>query len=387
VPLLIRINQIRRKRMQNLTCQSKSSNSLPIALLLLATFLVSTNRAHANEDMNYQYWKFVGTSAAVQAIHYMHIAHPRRGDFIVLTNAGYAEVQGRTTQGALDGPGHTLGVSRGNHSLLEIHSSATTPLWFAVFHKPSGVCTYLEFSTNALQRTRGIGKNFHYPLFSTIEKTTVTADAIFANPDDAISVFDGKIFNGNEFRIVTIINGILAGAPTPAIRAMEFHDHYCPGVTSGVFIVEYLNKYLDAAPGSSYFVQSVQPWCKEDALLTILNTTPGKNSYHLLYSTEEDIAKWKDDVQDAATIVYWKEPDADVWSGVVLGFEFGATDCPTYGNSVLDKLCSDLYYLKNLDTPDLYVREILRFTLPEEVTPKDYARPGVDPMERLGLEK
>ncbi|MBN2524861.1 MAG: hypothetical protein JXR76_00620 [Deltaproteobacteria bacterium] len=373
--------------MQNKTCQNKTLNNLPVALLLLAVFTTLAHRVEANEDMNYQYWKFVGASAAVQALRHMHITRPHSGDFIVLTNAGYAEVQGRTTQGALDGPGHTLGVSRGNHSLVEIHSSATASLWFAVFHKASGICTFLEFDPNALKRMRRIGNNFHYPLFSTIEKTTVTADAIFANPDDAISVFSGKIFNGNEFRIVTIINGILAGVPTPAIRAMEFHDHYCPGVTSGVFITEYLKKYLVAPPGSSYFVQSVQPWCKEDALLAILNTTPGKKSYHLVYSTDEDIARWKDDVQDAATIVYWKSPDADVWSGVVLGFEFGDTDCPIYGNSLLDKLCSDLYYLKKLNTPGLYVREVHRFTLPKGTNPQDYARPGVDPMEQLGLLK
>jgi formylmethanofuran dehydrogenase subunit E-like metal-binding protein len=355
-------------------------------LILLGSLTISANKAEACENAEYQFWKFVGTSAAVHAVHYMHIMHPQRDAFIVLTNAGYAEVEGRSTQAALDGPGHILGVSRGNHSLVEIHSSGDTPLWFAVYHKRTGVCTYLEVAPDVLNHSHPVGRNYHIPLFSTIEKAVITAESIFANPDDAAAVFNSKIFNGNEFRIVTVINGILAGAPTFAIRAMEFHDHYCPGLTSGVLITQYLKQFFDAAPGSSYFVQSVRPWCKEDALLAILNTTPGKKSYHLLYSTDEDIARWKDDVQDAATIVYWKEPGATIWKGVVLGFEFGETNC-NYGNTLLDKLCMDLYYLEQLNTPDLFVREVYQFTLPEGVTPQDYARPGVDPMERLGLMK
>ena len=138
-------------------------------------------------------------------------------------------------------------------------------------------------------------------------------------------------------------------------------------------------------PGGSYFVQSVRPWCKEDALLSILNATPGKKAYHLMYSTEEDVAQWKKEAKNAANIIYRKDPQSQIWDGVVLGIQFPETDCPSYNNSLLDKLCSDLYYLDLIDTPESFVHEIKRFTLPEGVDPKDYARPGVDPMKRLDL--
>ena len=38
-----------------------------------------------------------------------------------------------------------------------------------------------------------------------------------------------------------------------------------------------------------------------------------------------------------------------------------------------------------LDRPEEFVREIRRFELPAGQTPKDWARPGVDPMKLLGL--
>ena len=62
------------------------------------------------------------------------------------------------------------------------------------------------------------------------------------------------------------------------MRAFEFHDHYCPGVTSGVLMIQYLKKHFP--PGKrGYCVHTIDPWCKEDALLVLLNATPCKKGY------------------------------------------------------------------------------------------------------------
>ncbi|MBN1654866.1 MAG: hypothetical protein JXA30_13940 [Deltaproteobacteria bacterium] len=169
------------------------------------------------------------------------------------------------------------------------------------------------------------------------------------------------------------------------VRAFELHDHYCPGVTSGVVLAEYLQKAFPFVPGGSHFIHSVQAWCKEDAIIATLNTTPGKSGYAVSYSTPEDRTKWLPDVQNAADIVYRYNPETKVWDGIVISFDFGTTDCPAYGNSVIDKLCSDLWYLDRLDQPEQFIQVLYQFTLPAGVEPKSYARPGIDPMQMLGL--
>jgi formylmethanofuran dehydrogenase subunit E-like metal-binding protein len=169
------------------------------------------------------------------------------------------------------------------------------------------------------------------------------------------------------------------------VRASELHDHCCPGVTSGVVLARYLQKAFPVVTGGSYFIHSVQPWCKEDAIITILNTTPGKRGYAVSYSTPEDRARWLPDVQNAATIVYRYNPQTKGWDGIVVGFDFGTVDCPAYGHSVIDKLCADLWYLDHLDHPEQFIQKLHQFALPAGVEPKSYARPGIDPMEMLGL--
>lgn len=52
-----------------------------------------------------------------------------------------------------------------------------------------------------------------------------------------------------------------------------------------------------------------------------------------------------------------------------------------------DKLCRDLFYLKKIDSPELFVKEVKHFELEKGVTPKDWARPGIDPLVKLGLKK
>jgi formylmethanofuran dehydrogenase subunit E-like metal-binding protein len=345
----------------------------------------STCLAEGFQNKEYGFWKTIGKMAALNAIKEIGPKKNFKKDFIALSNAGYAEINGRTTQATLDGLSDELNVSRGNFSLVEVHSNSFAPLWFAVYHKPTGICVYLEVAPEAVTDLIELNPQSKGKLFSAVTKTVITAEKIYENPSESAAIFDNLIFNGNEFRIVTIVNGILAGAPPYAVRSMELHDHYCPGVMSGIFLAQYLKKEFPLSQGGSYFVQSVQPWCKEDALISILNATPGKKSYHLYYPTEEDKSRWIDGAKDAANIIYRNDPINNTWDGIVVGIQFGETGCPSYNHTLLDKLCSDLYYLKHLNTPQEYISVIKSFTLPSDITPQSYARPGVDPMEQLGL--
>ena len=95
----------------------------------------------------------------------------------------------------------------------------------------------------------------------------------------------------------------------------------------------------------------------------------------------DNIRRWKwSEFSDAVNIVYRKNGGTGIWDGMVLVFQWGETDCPGYNNSVIDKLCMDLWYLDKLDAPEDFVYEILAFQLPKGLGPKDLARPGFDPM-------
>lgn len=172
----------------------------------------------------------------------------------------------------------------------------------------------------------------------------------------------------------------IAGAPTYAVRAFEFHDHYCPGVTSGILMALFIQDCFMLDAGGSYFIQTVQPWCKEDALIVMLNATPGKRGYAVTYPTSDDMVVWPDWAANASTIVYYKAPGENRWIVLVLGYEGGDTGCPDYGHSVMNKLCSDLWYLDRLDQAGRFINVLRRYELDDGVDPKSYARPGVDPI-------
>lgn len=120
--------------------------------------------------------------------------------------------------------------------------------------------------------------------------------------------------------------------------------------------------------------------------MVLLNATPGKRSYAVSYPTKSDIAKRIPEAKNASTIVYRQNGQSGKWEGGVLGFEWAeTTSCPKTGNGIVDKLCANLWYLERLAKPEEFVKVIKQFEMPDGITPRDWARPGVDPLHMLGL--
>ncbi len=357
--------------------------AVALVVMIMGIFGVFSNSeamAQSDEDAAlYDVFKLMGELAVTESLKNMYAngVTPDFDNLVVMSNAGYAEFAGYSTQAALDGLSHASGTSRGKMNLLEVHSAYNMPLWFAIYDKTSGLCSYLQVNPSLT----GIAD-----LFSINKVEKINVEHLYANADEYTTKFNSGIFGGNEFRIVTIMNIVAKGAPMYAVRAFEFHDHYCPGVSSGLLMVNYIKKHFTIASGGSYFVQAVNPWCKEDALSVLLNATPGKRGYSVLYSTAEDRATWKTEAKDAANIIYRYDSATKKWDGVVLGFTFAKnTGCEAYTGTIINKLCLDLWYMEHMNEPETFVKEIKLFDLPEGLTPKDWARPGVDPMQKLGL--
>jgi len=358
------------------------------SVLAVCTLFFSSPYCYGNTPAaDYATWETVGKRAADEAISLMRQTGkaPQKGNLIVLTNGGYAEVNGASTQGILDGLSLVTGASRGRHTLVEIHSAPWTPLWCAIYDKGSGLCAYFQIDPSAMDKKANPTEMSCSKLFCVRAVERVNAEYLYKHATKFKAACARRVFGGNEFRIITIVNAIAEGAPAYAVRVFEFHDHFCPGVTSGILMVNYLKKHFPAEAGRRYFVHAVEPWCKEDAFLVLLNATPGKRSYAVDHPTKTDKERVVSSAKGAATIVYRKKGDAKNWEGLVLAFQWSETGCPKTENRFLDKLCEDLWYLKRLEKPEDFVRVIKTFELPEGVSPKDWARPGVDPLKQLRL--
>jgi formylmethanofuran dehydrogenase subunit E-like metal-binding protein len=153
-------------------------------------------------------------------------------------------------------------------------------------------------------------------------------------------------------------------------------------------MANYAKKFFTRSETESWFVQGVQPWCKEDALMVMLNATPGKSGYGVTYSTASDRAAW--DYPNAATIIYHKNATDTQWQGIVLSFAFRdgqTTGCAKYTDATINKLCADMWFLEKLDDQDTIetlIKVERKFKLPAGKQPKDYAAPGVDVMKEVG---
>jgi formylmethanofuran dehydrogenase subunit E-like metal-binding protein len=316
-------------------------------------FVLSCNLQMLNKSgdaiaSSYDNWAILGHKASS----YAQKALGKSYGLIVLTNAGHAEVNGQSTLAVVDGITRSTPVSIGDKTLLIVHSSVFSPLWFAFYDPSSGKCAYLELIGDAIKGKSDFS-SLPLSVFKGPAVERIDAQYVIAHESEFDQKVSQKVFGGNEFRIVTIANAAAMNVPDYVINSVLFHDHYCPGVTSGILIANWAKKNFAPLSGGGYFVQGIDPWCKEDALQIMLNATPGKKGYAVSYASSDNKAKWKDEFKNASTILYRENPSTKQWEGVVLGFSFGQnTGCESIKSPTVLRLCQDIWYLKYLDAPD-----------------------------------
>ncbi|QTA89707.1 FmdE family protein [Desulfonema magnum] len=367
----------------------------------------SDSTAQEIQDVEYEMWANLGDKAAKEAIDILSNAPETksafREDLIVLTNAGYAVIDGHTTQACLDGLRNETGASVGNTRLINVHSASTSPLWFFLYEKNSGNGVYCETETSAINLS-----NFEVAddPFAQVKLYNIKADDehLYANFSEANEeLFVNKGFGGNEFRIISIANAVAEGAPYDLTRAFLYHDHFCPGVTSGYLLVKYLEKHFPLTETyNKYFILSIPPWCKDDALITMLNETPGKRGYGVFHLNDEDKAKLKDEAKNIAGIFFRWNGDSNnpMGEGIVLSFDFSESkklnnwgeDTPW--NWWESRFKMDIWLLDYLNMPEDFV-EVIPFNgnntffledLEGITQPSDMVRPGMNPLQLLGLQ-
>jgi formylmethanofuran dehydrogenase subunit E-like metal-binding protein len=335
----------------------------------------------------------IGSRAAKAAMDQLQF---KSGDenVLALTDACHVDLGGNTTEGCVKGITNVIGCSIGDGNLYQILRPHWKPLWFFFYDKNSGESAYLQvnekISSKSLSDIKALKND---EIFSKISKANVNIDYMLNHSAEANNTFNNKSFNGNEFSLIGIAN-IWAepGASEEFLQAAAFHDHLCPGVTSGCMIINYVESKLPITDvnAQSYKVIAVPPWCKDDAIQIIWDATVGKTGIYSMALTDMEKsafnAKYKTDI--AGIYVRWNDTSKK-GDGMVLGFnwtkmyELTGTD-NWKGPAWAPKLVMNMEMMKYWNQPEVTVSTIKEFPVDQDKL-SQLQNAGMHPLKVAGV--
>lgn len=359
-----------------------------IVLALLLAML--TGAVQAQDSI----MKDLGSKAANSAMTDLQFEN---GDanILALTNAGHAIVDGKTTQGALTGVMDESGCNVGDGNLFQVLRPYWKPLWFYFYNKGTGEAVYMQVNSKALNMSP---EEFEAlptdQIFSKISKANVNLEYMLNHTEEGNATFDEKAFAGNEFSLVGMSNvWAQPGATFDFLQSTAFHDHLCPGVTSGYMLAMFVeNKMpINNITTESYKVIACPQWCKDDLLQMRWDATPGKSGMFVmaLTDTEKKALNAKYNQSDVAGIYIRWNDTAKEGDALVLGFNWTRAreldGTASYkGPSWAPKLIEDVRLMEYWDQPELVVSIIKEFKVDAD-TLAQMQNAGMHPLKVAGV--
>jgi formylmethanofuran dehydrogenase subunit E-like metal-binding protein len=327
----------------------------------------------------------LGTDAANYAMGELGF---EKGDenVLVLTDAGYAMIDGQTTEKAIKGLTENCGCNIGDGNLLMIQRSKFNPLWFFFYNKATGEALFLQVEEDADLS----GEN----VFEIDSKETIAYEDVMENQDAWGQKFNDKVFGGNEFSLITIANvWALPETSYETLQASCFHNHLCPGIPAAHMIANYVEKELPIESSSqSYKVIACPVWCKDDYFQVVWDATSGKYGLYAKQLSDDEVNALteKYGVSPVGIYIRW-DSSTDSGDGLVVGFDWDKTYELTgtanwTGNSMLQYLKMDVEMAKFVDSPETVVSTIKAFQLNSTAEFNVLASAGVNPLKVLGVE-
>ena len=302
----------------------------------------------------------LGSLAAKSA---MQDLKAEKGDsnMLILTSAGHAIVDGQTTQAAIKGLSTESGNSIGDGNLFQVLRPNWKPVWFFFYDKSTGQAVYMQADGASLKKPLEEFKALPQDeVFSKISKANVDIDYLRNHTDEGNITFDQKAFNGNEFSLAGISNVWARGGSFDFLQATAFHDHLCPGVTSGLFLAEFVEEKLpiNNITAESYKVIACPNWCKDDLLQMRWDATPGKSGMFVMALTDAE----KKAVPNIAGIyIRWNET-AKEGDALALAYNFSAVGIPQWkGPAWGSKLYQDIVLMDYYDQPEAFITVLKEF--------------------------
>ncbi|WP_028575815.1 FmdE family protein [Desulfonatronovibrio hydrogenovorans] len=341
----------------------------------------ATKNQSINKTSEYEIWQTLGRAAGEKALSMLESESDSQ--LIVLTSAGSSIISGFDTLGCLDGLSKSTGSTMGRATLLPVTTRFDAPLWFAFFHRSTGQTAYFELNPKQLfMDETGQFMKPEKSLFTNDQLVGLMAEELFEKARQG-ELPDMQAMSGNLFRITTLANALHKGLPGRMAKALSLHDHYCPGLTSGVLFAEYMRLHHHLDPSQEIFVLTTQPWCKEDALINLLAATPGKKAYATIYPDRQDEEQMSETEKRISTIVFTTNPHG-LWRGAALEFLWGHNQAvESFDSPLLDRLAAVLWYLDHLDEPERFVNLVQWIELPQGSHPRDWMRPGKNPLQLI----
>lgn len=145
------------------------------------------------------------------------------------------------------------------------------------------------------------GKVYYFDASGKRSVIQVSLEEISKNPEDWEKKIKERVFNGNEYSIASIV-AVFQNLPYELKRAVEFHDHICPGLVTGYHISNFLKSKMTEQ--ERLFVFAIPPFCKYDAIQVILNATAGKRLIYARNMTKEESKLYP---HLAGIYVFWDE--------------------------------------------------------------------------------
>jgi len=249
------------------------------------------------------------TGAVQDAMTALEVTNETLG-ICVLTDAGYAMVDGNTTECCIGTIEQETGCSIEAGNLLPVHRSVDAPLWFAIFNNETKDCVYAAYKDGAF------------------ESVTVNIDGEVATTSDGWNEMKAAL-GPDAFTIVGVANTWGYGAPNDFLKCAEFHNHVCPGLSSGYMIAEYVREYYPIGADESYTWIGCPNWCKEDAIQVRLDLTPGKRN--LIVKQREILVE---DDPLAGILIIWNSTEK---SGRGVSFRYNKSEsCSLTGVNISD---------------------------------------------------
>jgi len=162
-------------------------------------------------------------------------------DLKVLTSAGYARLNGQATDMTWDGIYEVLGSRISRSTLLPVHSSMWTQLWFEFFF---------------------------------INGTNTTTKTLLYNSTT------GNLTVSSKAKASSIATVTKYDPPFDILMAWLFHNHVCEGSVPGFFIANSVLENYPLSEGEKYIYVSTSNYCDDDTLMYLLGLSPGTGTYY-----------------------------------------------------------------------------------------------------------
>lgn len=290
---------------------------------------VRENAIAKKGSLTYNDFKAIGQKAAKTAkeIYEKELGikiHKDMPNLMVMTSAGYVMINEQSTEACWDGLFEELGSRLSRKTLLPDHKAIWTPLWFNfVLNQDDGslMGIYMRYNEDG---TFYIGEYNGTNLYN-INMTTLNNSAVSGG------ISSEAYIDGNYFSIQSISNAWSAGPAFDQIMSFLFHNHACPGVQPGFFMVDYIHENFPLNENQSYIYIANEQYCKDDSLEYILDVSPGLGNYFVQKLTSDEY-KGADDFDEEGILIIWDSAN-NIGQAVSLSYKWPSPDLSAYATS------------------------------------------------------